>query len=137
MIRHPAHPDASAGLFGAVVWFGGESSSSSSNETRNTTNQVDRRIGATDQAVVFAPESGSPISVNIDSENALGVVENVAQGARAFAESIAALAFGQVDKATDRSFALVEEAKTEGKAARWRDLALIAAIIAVAYFARK
>ena len=43
--------------------MGGSSSSSTNQET--TTNQTDRRIGATDSAVIFAPEADSPITITM------------------------------------------------------------------------
>jgi len=93
--------------------MGGRSSSSSSTQQSSTTNQTDRRIGATDKAIVIAPEANSPINLTVTDENALAAA--VAAG------EFAAVSFDKalltVDKAADVATAAAEAAAGAGSSA--------------------
>lgn len=110
---------------------GGSSSSTATTENRTETNQTDRRIGATDNAVVFAPEANSPIDLTLTDELAYQAVDEAGQ----LITDFSARAFDSIDQLSG-SFAAIKakEAQQQGEVAETvKDLAKYAALAGVAY----
>lgn len=84
--------------------MGGKSSSESNQTNQTTTNQEDRRIGATDSAVVLAAEPNSTIHFTETDDEALGLLGDALAGAKetldTALETAAATSQGAVDAAS-------------------------------------
>jgi len=110
------------------------SSSKSSSSTSTNTEQVDRRIGATDQAVVLNLEQGASLEVTDP-----GAVETAAQAFDAFDQLINE-AFAFADEQTARGFAIAEaglaQARSENERTVQRLLTVGAVVAVVAVGAR-
>ena len=109
--------------------MGGKSSSSSHSEQVSTTNQTDRRIGATDAAVVIAPESNSPINIDTTDPALLQFAHGEVARAADFAEGAFDSALAHIKASSDKIIEFAREGEghlTAKQVVMWGGAALVA-----------
>lgn len=110
--------------------MGGKSSSKSSNS--NVTNQVDKRVGATDSAIVVQDSAGSKVTVTNTTTD-----HGAVQGSLETVESVAQMAFGAIRENNDKAFTFAEEARKQADEGNWQQTVKWGALASVSYFAFK